>query len=255
MGAERLGSGDVLLAAIVVVTVVRVAVAVAELRPRLPGRRVMPDGRFALTLVVALVLHDVLVGLSLLGAVMGGVWRVLAVTSPGPGVRTVTVAVAAGTGFALGSWSLHRQRGVALRSTTRPRRTVAELCPTVRSRLLDAAEREGRRASSRWIDVRLERCRRQTGATHEQLLSALWPAVRLRLREVTGIPRTEMALLLVQAQAVADDVAPPEDRMRTLLHLLHDRAGRRVVAAALEETRRTPIRHVRSGLPAVAAHS
>jgi hypothetical protein len=229
-------------AAVVLVVGVRAAVAVAELRPRLPGGQVWYGGTDCWP-VVAVIVHDVLWGLALLGIIAGGVgWAAVRIPVPTGAGPAVTV-VAVGLALAASSLVLHRRRGIGVGSTARPRRAVAVPRATLRSRLLDAAEREGFRAGSRWVDRQLEGCRRTCGATPEQLLPAVWSAVRQRLREITGVSRTETALLLVRAQEMADDVSPPEERMRALLHLLHERSGRRCVAGALEQVRRTPIRH------------
>lgn len=227
----------ILRVAATLMVVVRVAAGAAELRLRVPGR--LWCGRWA---AAGLLLHDVLVGLALLAVMGGGARWAVALTPASSSVVAAVTAVTAGAAFVLAPELLHRRRGIGLQSRFRPRRTTSEPCPTLRGRIIDLAEREGRRAASRWVGARLERCRRSCGASHEQLLPAVWPAVRLRLRDEPGASRTEVALLLGQAQRVADDASPAQDRTLGLLHLLYERAGRRAVAAALEHARRTPVR-------------
>jgi hypothetical protein len=230
----------------VVVAVVRASSVVTEARLRVPGwplwRSAGPVG--------LLVLHDVAAGISVAAALAAGMRRLTASLGWQDGLAAGVDALVPVVALVLSSALLHRRRGVGFRSLLRPRNRVVETCPTLRSLMLDAVERAAVRGTARWISAGLERCRRRCGATPEQLLPALWPPVRLRLREAPGVPRTEVALLLLQAQAVVEDASPSDERMLTLLHLVHHRAGRRGVRGALDQARRSPVRHGRSGAAA-----
>jgi hypothetical protein len=231
------------------VLVARVAVAWTEGRLRASGWPLLRCGPAG----PALVLHDVAVG-----------WACLAVLAPlggwaarlaGLDERTTAVVVGACAlgAFALSEALVRRRRGVGLRALARPRHRVAEPCPPARRKLLDAVELAGVRGVARWIDARLDRGLDRNGGGVEQLLPALWPGVRLQLREAPGTPRTEVGLLLRQAQSIMEDASPARERMLTLLHLVHERAGRAGVLAALDQARRSPVRHGRSGAAAWGA--
>lgn len=241
---------DVVLASgAVLVAVVRASSAATEARLRVPGwplwRSGVPAG--------LLVLHDIAAGISVAAVLAGGLRWLTASLGWQAGLAAGVDVLVPVVALVLSAAVLHRRRGIGFRSLLRPRNRVVETCPTLRSRLLDAVERSAVRGTARWISAGLERCRRRCGATPEQLLPALWPPVRLRLREAPGVPRTEVALLLLQAQAVVEDASPPGERMLTLLHLVHDRAGRRGVRGALDQARRSPVRHGRSGAAAWGA--
>jgi hypothetical protein len=245
--SEAAVSADtVLRSAAVLLLVARLAAVWTEARLRAPGWPLLRCGPTA----YALLLHDVLVGWICLAA-LGGLGRWVARHAGLPESAATSGAVAACLlGAALSEALLRRRRGVGLRSLLRPRHRVAEPVPTVRRRLLDAVEFAGVRQVARWIDGEIDRGLDRNGGGVDQLLPALWPGVRLALREVPGVPRTEVGLLLLQAQAVMDDASPARDRILTLLHLVHARAGRAGVRAALEQARRSPVRHGRTG-PAV----
>lgn len=226
-----------MLAGAAAVVLVQGTAAVTEARLRVPGEPV-----WRCWPVAALVLHDVAVGLAVLApvALLAERWLPRA---GGVGVLVMTgaVLVALAGAAALG----RRRRGPAVLALVAPRDRVAEPVPPLRARLLTEIERSGVRGTTRWLVAEAARCRLRCGATADQLLPALWPAVRLRLREAPGVPRTEVALLLLQAQTVMDDASPADERMLTLLHLVHDRTGRSGVRAALEQARRSPVRHGR----------
>jgi hypothetical protein len=118
-----------------------------------------------------------------------------------------------------------------------------------RGRLLLDVERHAARAVSRWIMKRSDDCRRQAGVTPDQLLPAAWPAVRLLLRETDDREGMGLALVLSQAQAVVDDGSPAQERLLTLLQLVHDRTGPAGVRRVLDQAVRAPVRHGRTGAP------
>lgn len=239
----------VLRSAAVFLLVARLAAAWTEARLRASGWPLLRCGPMAF----ALLWHDVLVGWVCLAALGGlGRWAVLRV-GLAEGAATSGVVVACLLAAALSEALLRRRRGIGLRSLLRPRHRVAEPVPPVRRRLVDAVERAAVRQVARWIDGEIDRGLDRNGGGADQLLPALWPGVRLALREAPGVPRTEVALLLLQAQAVMDDASPARDRMLALLHLVYARAGRAGVRAALEQARRSPVRHSRPGPAAWSA--
>ena len=231
-----------LLAGAVLVTAVRAATALTDARLRAADWPVWRCG----PAVPAVVGHDVLAGLG--GFVLfAGLPALLLSPSLPPGPVTLV-----GTALALASTGLvlHRRRGLPLAALGRPGVLAQEPVMTVRARLLARVEREAGRASARWISARLDVCRRQASVPDEDLLGAVWAPGRIRLRESVGVGRTEVALLLLQAQAVVDDASPPLERLLTLLHLIHGRTGRRGVRRVLDQALRGPLRHGRSGTPA-----
>jgi len=242
---------DVIRAAAVLLPVALAAAAWTEARLRASGWPVVRCG----AAVPALLVHDVLAGWGCLAGLGGlGRWTVGRAGLSGP-VAVAVEITACLLAAALSEAVLRRRRGVALRSVCRPRHRVAEPVLTLRLRLLGAVERAGVRRITRWIDVRLDRGLDRNGDGADQLLPALWPGVRLQLREAPGTPRTEVGLLLMQAQAVMEDAAPARDRMYALLHLVYERAGCGGVRAALHQASRSPVRHGRSGAAAWAIPS
>jgi hypothetical protein len=239
----------VLVGGTAAVVLVRAAVAGTEARVRAPGWPLWRSGPAA----ALLVLHDVLVGASAVAMFAGAARGLCHVFEVETRLAAGLVALAAIVALMVSTAWLHRRRGIGFRSVLRPKNRVVEPCPTLRRRLLDSVELAGARGTARWIGAGLDRARRRCGATPEQMLPALWPPARLRLREAPGVPRTEVALLLLQAQSVMEDASPPGERMLTLLHLVHARAGRRGVRGALDEARRSPVRHGRSGAAAWGA--
>lgn len=233
----------VLTWAAVLMLVIRAAVAITEGRVRASGWPLWRCGSAA----VALVLHDVIVGWALLAGLGGAAYALLLPFDLGDAWTTIAEVAACGAAVLASSAVLRRRHGLNARAMAGRGRRVAEPCQTARARLLGSIELAGVRGAARWIDVRLESCLRRSGGTADQVLPALWPAVRLRLREVPGTPRTEVALLLLQAQAVMEDASPARERMLTLLHLVYERAGRPGVRGAVEQARRAPVRHGRPG--------
>lgn len=223
---------------LVVVVAVRAAVAAADARHRAGD---WPWWRCGWT-AAALLAHDVLAG------VAGFV--VLAVV-PGNAVPGPAAAGTAGAGTVLAllltGRLLRRRRGLPVATLGRRGALAQEPMLTLRGRLLLRVAGVASQATSRWIDGRLEACRRRTGVTDEHLLAAVWTPARIRLRETVGVGRTEVALLLLQAQAVVEDASPPLDRLLTLLHLVHDRSGRWGVRAVLDQAARGALRHGRTG--------
>jgi hypothetical protein len=221
------------LLASVVVAVVRAAVALADARRRAGGWPWWRTGA-----VGAVVGYDVLVGLALAGLLIG----LPAALMPGTGRPDLLAAGGALAAVIVSGGLVHRRRGLPLAAMLRRRAVSADGLPTLRDRLLQRVDRAASRAVGRWVARRLDRCRRRAGATDEQLLPAVWTPARVRLRETPGAGRTEVALLLLQAQAVVDDSAPPRERLLTLLHLVHDRAGARGVRAVLDQAGRSSLR-------------
>ena len=237
-----LSPSGALLAAAVLVATVRGAVALNDARARAGDWPLWRCG----PAVTALVLHDVAAGL-VACALFAGLPAGLAGTGPVPVTVTVTVAL-----LALGATGqlLRRRRGLPLAAVGRPGALAQEPILTLRGRLLAAIGHGAARASSWWVGAQLDACRRRASATDEQLLPAVWAPARVRLRETVGVGRTEVALLLLQAQSVVDDASPPQERLLTLLHLVYDRSGRRGVRTVLDQAWRGPLRHGRSGAPA-----
>jgi hypothetical protein len=163
----------------------------------------------------------------------------------------VIAGLGTATTLAITSALVRRRRGV--RWQRLPGRAGRNRRPTVRDTLLLAIERRANRAVSRWIAGRADHSRHRGAVTPELLLPALWPPVRLLLRESVGVSRTELVLLLRQAKAVLDDAAPAQDRLLTLLHLVHRGFGRAGVRRVLNQARRSPVhqaRNVTAGMPA-----
>jgi len=234
---------DAVLAGVVLVAAVRAAVALAEARARAGD---WPLGRCGAAVPV-LVAHDVAVGFAaytVLAVLPVRLLPTVAALVPVP-VATIGTLLA----LLVSGSVVRRRRGLPFAAMGRPGALSQEPMLTVRGRLLVRIERRAARASARWIATRLERCRRRAGVPDEQLLPAVWAPGRIRLRESVGVGRTEVALLLLQAQAVVDDASPPHERLLTLLHLIHDRAGRRGVRSVLDATIRGPLRHGRTGAP------
>jgi hypothetical protein len=226
--------GDLLLGGAALVVAVRVAVAVAQARQRAgdwPPWRLLPS-------VAALVGHDVVVGLAGYGLL--GVVPMSVLVPAGADLRLVAVAGVL-LALALSGRVLRRRRGLPVAALgavlSRPGTLALDPLPTLRDALLATIERRAGRASAAWITGQLDTCRRRCAVTEDQLLPALLAPVRSRLRESVGVSRTEVALLLLQAQSVADDASPARERLLTLLHLVHQRCGRRAVRAVLEAAR------------------
>jgi hypothetical protein len=252
-------SGEVsqaLLAAVAVTIGIRVVAAITEVRLLAAGWPWWRSGPVAL----ALPLHDAVVGLAAL-AVLAGLPGVL-LDGPlgrwigtGPGLARAAVLIGAALSVPAATALLRRRSGYpvplpAALATRLRRWAPGDPAATCRVRLLATVELSAARASARWLGGRLERTLREADATDEQLLAGLWSPARIRLRETVGVPRTEVALLLMQAQAVMDDGAPAQDRLLTLLHLVYQRSGRRGVRAVLDQAGRSPLRHGRDGAPA-----
>jgi hypothetical protein len=230
-----------LLAGAVLVAAVRTATALAEARLRAGDCPLWRCGRA----VPALVGHDVAIGLAGY-ALLAVLPARLATSLVDPALFAVLGSVLT---LALSGPLLRRRRGLPLAAIGHPGAFAQEPMMTWRARLLARVERSALRVSARWIAERLDACRRRASVTDEQLLPAVWTPGRIRLRETVGVGRTEVALLLLQAQAVVDDASPPQERLLTLLHLIHDRAGRRGVRSVLEQAVRGPLRHGRAGMP------
>ena len=234
--------GMLLAGAAVLTGVVRVVVSLADTRARAGGWPVRGCGRAA----AGLLLHDLVVGAAafavfvLLPVELAGRWA-------GESARPWVLAAGLAASLLLTPSLLDRRRGAALVPGPRRRRLAAEPRPSRRELLLQAVERRSVRAVSSWLSVQVDRCRRRCAATAELLLPALWPPARQVLRETAGVSRTELTLLLQQAQAVVDDAAPAQERILTLLQLVHDRAGRGGVRRVLRQARRAPLRHGRAG--------
>jgi hypothetical protein len=235
-----------LLGGAAVVAAVRAAVALAEARVRAGDWPLWRLGPW----VTVLIVHDLAVGLAGYGlfavlppALLPGGGAPAGAGAPA-GIGGPLLSGVAGTlaGLAVAGRLLRRRRGVPLRSIgaaiSNPGSLAREPLPTARERLLARIERHAERASARWIGAQLDACRRQSAASDDQLLSAVSVPVRFRLRETVGAGRTEVALLLLQAQSVLNDASPALERLLTLLHLVHDRSGRRGVRDVLGQARR-----------------
>jgi hypothetical protein len=236
-----------LTGAATVTVLIRGTVAVADARARAAGWPVWRCGIAA----AGLVAHDVVAGLLLLGllAMVPAEW---AAGSASPGGSAAVWIGLAGLVAAtlLTPLMLDRRRAASPVRLTRRLRFAGEPRLSRRDLLLQAIERRSVRATSEWLAARAELCRRRTAATPELMLPAVWPPVRQVLRETAGVRRTDLSLLLQQAQAVADDASPAQERLLTLLQLVYDRAGRSGVRRVLDQARRAPLRHGRTGAPA-----
>jgi hypothetical protein len=237
---------DVLAAAVLLTVLIRVVAALTEVRLRADGWPLWRCGPAALALAV----HDGAVGLGVLGLLAGVPgWLLAGPFGADAGTaRALTLALAAAS-VLLGSALLHRRTAFPLLVMLpgRLRRRIApDPTATWRVQLLATVEIRAARSVAEWIDARLDRTRRRSGATDEQVLAALWSPARIRLRETVGVPRTEVALLLMQAQAVMDDGSPPQERLLTLLHLVFQRAGCAGVRSVLDQAGRAPLRHGRA---------
>jgi len=220
---------------------VRGAVGLADARLRAGDWPLWRCGAAVPTVVV----HDVGTGLLALAVLVAVPVRWLPAGVP----PVPVVAAGAVAALLLSGVLVRRRRGLPFAAVGRAGALAQEPMLTVRGRLLVRVERRAARASARWIGDRLERCSRRAGVPDDLLLPAVWAPARLRLRESVGVGRTEVALLLLQAQAVVDDASPPHERLLTLLHLVHDRSGRRGVRSVLDQAVRGPLRHGRSGAP------
>lgn len=224
-------AGQQAMAGAAAVVAVRMAVAAADARActgRWPLHRC--GGAAA-----GLLAHDALAGLVAAAAVLLPMQRLL----PGPlGTALGAVLAVAGTG-----WWLGRRQGLPLAGLGRAGALARDPVPTVRDRLLTAVRQAATRDASRWIAARLDGSRRRASVTDDQLLPAVWAPARIRLRTAAGLGRTEVALILQQAQGIVEDGAPARERLLTLLHLVLDRAGRRGVRSALDQGGRVASRH------------
>jgi hypothetical protein len=235
---------DAVAAGAALVAAVRCTVALTEARLRAGHWPVRRCGWAP----AAVAVHDVAAGLA--GYLLLGALPSLAL-GDGP-ARDVLAGVATALTLAVTGRLLHRRRGLPLAAIGRPGALAQEPMLTLRAGLLVRVERRAVRGASRWIVEQLDACRRRAATTDDQLLPALWAPARLRLRESVGVGKTEVALLLLQAQSVVDDASPPRERLLTLLHLVHERSGRAGVRSVLDQAVRGPLRHGRSGAPAWA---
>lgn len=229
---------EILLDGALLVAAVRAAVALADARVRAQEWPLWRCGR----VMAGIVAHDVVAGLAAYAVLAALPAAVLAGTS-----HVLVVAVGTLLALVLTDGLLHRRRGVPLTAVGRPGALSLEPVITVRIKLLDRLQQVAARASARWIGASLDDARRRACVNDDELLAAVWSPVRIRLRETVGVGRTEVALLLIQAQSVVDDGSPPRERLLTLLHLVHDRSGRRGVRSILKQAVRGPLRHGRSG--------
>jgi hypothetical protein len=247
-----IAAGTALIGAAALTVGIRATVAVADARARSGGWPVWRCG----IAVVGLVVHDLVVGLVLLGLLAALPTETAAGAaffgSSGTGSSGAVWVVLAGliATTMLTPLLLDRRRAARPVRLARRLRFAGEPRLSRRDLLLQAIERRSVRATSEWLAARAEVCRRRTAATPELLLPAVWPPVRQVLRETAGVRRTDLSLLLQQAQTVADDAAPAQERLLTLLQLVYDRAGRSGVRRVLDQARRAPLRHGRSGAPA-----
>jgi hypothetical protein len=226
---------------------IRGTVAIADARARAGGWPVWRCGIVA----AGLVAHDLVAGLLLLGvlAVLPAE-RLAGSASFGDSGAVWIVLVGLVATTLLTPLLLDRRRAARPVRLAHRRRFAGEPRLSRRDLLLQAIERRSVRATSEWLAARAELCRRRTAATPELMLPAVWPPVRQVLRETAGVRRTDLSLLLQQAQAVADDASPAQERLLTLLQLVYDRAGRSGVRRVLDQARRAPLRHGRTGAPA-----
>jgi hypothetical protein len=240
-----IGSGSVLLIGSASVVAIRGTAAVSAGQARAGGWPFWRSGPAAL----ALVLHDVVIGAGVYAALAVLPTRLLERQLGSGGWPTALLALlGSAAALLLGPILLRRRHGVPLLLGVAGPAGPESRHP-LREGLLLAVERGALRAVSRWIAAQADDCRRSGALTAEMLLPAVWPAVRWQLRDSIGAGRTELALLLLQAQAAMDDPAPATDRLLTLLHLVQHHAGRSGVRQALDQARQTPVRHGRAGSP------
>lgn len=238
----------VLIGGYALVAVIQVTLALADCRRRAHGWPLWRCG----PPVIAVVMHDLIVGASVLTVLGATPWAFDLMLPPGARATGLTLTSAGVAGAVLWSLkgSLHLERiAVATTQQWRPVR-IRPVAPrnTARLAILDRIERIGSRRSLRWIQRTADRMRARLG---QHVDAEVLVAVRLVLQECAGGDRQRLTALTAQAESLwygqlddpeSDDAS--QERRYALLALVYDHGGqdgvRRVAYLAGRPARAEP---------------